>query len=277
MGFARFILRLYRWQALSDRSLLEMKAKVDRGIPTAMELVATSGFRSRGAEKDLEQLIKSQKEISKELRRRGLLEESPTSSETLGPTEGSSRLGRSRRDLISAYAMRVMSTAAQCADAFGEAVQTAPAKGEQATTLSDHDRLMVLFEFQFLCFHMTDRMSFGSLSEEERDLLMTQLTEECTTSTVEAACVDWPEDLKHKIAKECTENYTSFTAKFSQCRKIAVGGDENPKDSLLWEFASELADQTGMHDILSIVAIQGIAVDALTTLDIKVFVDEFRR
>ena len=75
MGIARFMLGLYgnRWEALSDRSLLEMKQRVDNGIVTASELSAGSGFLARSSRKDLEKLHESKTKIDAEVARRGLV------------------------------------------------------------------------------------------------------------------------------------------------------------------------------------------------------------
>jgi len=72
MGFIRFMLGLYRWEALSDGSLLEMKQRVENGIITASELACGSGFVARSSRKDLEKLLESKAKIDVEVARRGL-------------------------------------------------------------------------------------------------------------------------------------------------------------------------------------------------------------
>ena len=66
------MLKLYRWEALSDKNLLEMRNKVESGIMTATELSMGSGFLARSSKKDLDKLFDAKMEIEVEMGRRGL-------------------------------------------------------------------------------------------------------------------------------------------------------------------------------------------------------------
>ncbi len=72
MGLTRFMLKLYKWDALSDQSLLEMRVKVGNGILRASELSMGSGFMARSSQKDLDKLFEAKEKIEAEMSRRGL-------------------------------------------------------------------------------------------------------------------------------------------------------------------------------------------------------------
>jgi len=72
MGLTSFLMGLYRWDALSDGNLIEMKRRVENGIPRAQELACGTGFMARSAQKDLDKLLDSQRKIDAEMAKRGL-------------------------------------------------------------------------------------------------------------------------------------------------------------------------------------------------------------
>ena len=74
MSFATFMLKFYRWHALSDSSLLEMKKRVDKLCAGAHEIATTNdGIPGIICRKDLPKFIQASEEICAEMQKRGLV------------------------------------------------------------------------------------------------------------------------------------------------------------------------------------------------------------
>ena len=72
MGLAGFMAGVYNHEEMSDKTLMEMRNKINHSIILAGDLMRGDGFIARSARKDFEKLAAAKERIDAEIKKRGL-------------------------------------------------------------------------------------------------------------------------------------------------------------------------------------------------------------
>lgn len=143
--------------------------------------------------------------------------------------------------------------------------------------LSNTEWLSILFEFIYFYLHLTDRSAFGHMDEERRATFMTELEQICISSTVNAVCHEWPEDLKEKTKKECMENFRASMEEYSRYQELVPKEKEGRKNTLVWEFGKNIAKLAGREmDARYVMTSHILVIDSLKDLDVKSFIEKVK-
>jgi len=143
--------------------------------------------------------------------------------------------------------------------------------------LSDTEWFSILFEFICFYLHLTDRLAFELMNEEQRESLMVELIKISIAAPVDAVCLMWPEDIKEKIKEECMGNFYTSVTEYSKCKKWFPKKDEGARGTLIWEFAKTIAKLAGKeHKVGLKLGIMQTVSNSIKDLDIKSFINRVK-
>ena len=128
----------------------------------------------------------------------------------------------------------------------------------------------IIFEFEFLFLHVTDRMSFDIHDQDRRSVFMDRLIEVTVNSTINTAFPRLGLDESGNLKSSMLKDYNANQYEYGQYRKMFPGKNESSKDTVFWEFGKNVAKRIGEPtDISYIMLSMELAVASLKYLDLN--------
>jgi len=131
----------------------------------------------------------------------------------------------------------------------------------------------IIFEFQFLFVHITDRLSFELLAQDKRAILMDILADITLDSTIESAFKSvnlLGLNEKKKLKTSMMNDYNARQLEYGNYEKMVAKKDESAKNTLLWEFGKKIAECVGHPmDIKYVLSSMVLAVESLKALEVR--------
>lgn len=128
----------------------------------------------------------------------------------------------------------------------------------------------IIFEFQFLFLHITDRLSFDILDQDKRSIFMDTLLEITVDSTIESAFKSLDLNGKNKLKSSMINDYNTSQVEYEKHKKMFPKKNESPKDTVFWEFRKKLAERVGHPMNISYIMLgTELAAASLKGLDIN--------
>ncbi len=101
----------------------------------------------------------------------------------------------------------------------------------------------ILFEFQFLLFHLVSRRSLVRIGKEKRSLLLEEIVPIVIETTVEIIFGHWSPELKEGISNDYYENLSIAEIEYGNCQGVDPNDENyNLKDSLFHKFGYNIAN-----------------------------------
>lgn len=128
----------------------------------------------------------------------------------------------------------------------------------------------VIFEFEFLFLHVTDRMSFDILGQDRKSVFMDRLIELTVNSTIDTAFPRLGLDERGNLKSSMLRDYNASQYEYGQYRKMFPDKNESSKDTVFWEFGKKVAERIGQPmDISYIMLSMELVVASLKALDLN--------
>ncbi|PKK82324.1 MAG: hypothetical protein CVT49_14180 [candidate division Zixibacteria bacterium HGW-Zixibacteria-1] len=111
---------------------------------------------------------------------------------------------------------------------------------------SDNNWVYVLFEFQYLLFHLVSRYAAIHLGPEKRSDLLEDIAPLVIQPTLNAIFGHWPDDLKTKINSEYYENLAKSEYDYGTCKQVWSDEEvDDMNDVVIYRFAKNVANLMG--------------------------------
>ena len=143
------------------------------------------------------------------------------------------------------------------------------------------DLWQVVFEFEFLFLHISDRMAFEVLGSRKRATFMDSLSDITAESSAEAVFEDGA-DKQEKAKKILKDSFfidlNERNNYYGNCKKLAPEESEHAKDTVLWEFGKKLSKVVGepIENLPVIMGAIALAGESLILLNIKDILQRIR-
>jgi len=137
-----------------------------------------------------------------------------------------------------------------------------------------------VLEFQFLFLHITDRIAFGTMSNEKRSQFMDSLIENISQHTIDNA-YNQPSSSKTPRLKEILSEYfdrlNQRNLQYTNYKKLFPDGKESPSGTLFWEFGKILSIVvTGSENIFIVEASNKFSYEVLKTINLKEIIEQIK-
>lgn len=119
----------------------------------------------------------------------------------------------------------------------------------------------VFFETIIFCLHYTDRIAFGLLETQQRDIFMNALVAQTEELLLEAQ----PDEKSKQNTRTLFSVLYSANQEEYQKYKLVAGKDEGFKGTLFWEFEAKIARMLGFDKDMIVVMDVHINVSTLLT------------
>lgn len=128
----------------------------------------------------------------------------------------------------------------------------------------------IVFEFEFLFLHVTDRTSFDILGQDRKSVFMDRLIEVTVNSTIDTAFPRLGLDERGNLKSSMLRDYNASQYEYGQYRKMFPDKNESSKDTVFWEFGKKVAERIGHPmDISYIMLSIELATASLKRMEIK--------
>ena len=128
--------------------------------------------------------------------------------------------------------------------------------GEDISTTGEEAPSELLFEALFFCLHLIDRISFGILGSEQRDIFVDGLLFTLATGFSRTG-VD---------VEAIRQAYNERHSEYGRYKRLLGGKGESLSGTLCWEFAKRLAADAGVRNPVTIDVLAIGAAECVITL-----------
>lgn len=141
---------------------------------------------------------------------------------------------------------------------------------------NDNNWVYVLFEFQYLLFHLVSRYAVIHLGPEKRSDLLEDIASLVTQPTLNAIFGHWPVDIKTKINNEYYENLAKSEYEYGTCKQVwSNEGVDDMNDIVIYHFAKKVASLMGNpHNPGLIIDIERTLVKGLNVVQFNALLEE---
>jgi len=127
----------------------------------------------------------------------------------------------------------------------------------------------IVFEFEFLFLHVSDRMSFDILGQDRRSVFLDRLVELTVNSTIDTAFPELGSEERGNLKGSMLTDYNASQYEYGQYRMFA-NKKESTKDTVFWEFGKKVAERIGQPmNILYITLSMDLAIASLEVLHLN--------
>ena len=151
-----------------------------------------------------------------------------------------------------------------------------PSMAFQTKEENEKNWVYVLFEFQYLLFHLVSRLAAIEVGPEKRSALLEDIGPLVIEPTIKSVFGHWPDDLRNKIKSEYYENLANSEYEYGTCKQLLNDESvENMNDTVIWRFGKNVAQVMGNeHNPGLIIDIQWILVKGLENIQFKILLEK---
>ena len=138
--------------------------------------------------------------------------------------------------------------------------------------IDNSKQLNIKKSFLFFFIHYIDRIAHSLLSSENRSELMNPVGYKTIKTFINVNKLNNSSESEKILLDELNK----FVIRFNKYKNIIPTSDDNPKDTLFWEFSKEVSIQIhNSYDIGNMLVISNIIINATKSLKVEVIVEMF--
>jgi len=162
----------------------------------------------------------------------------------------------------------IFKTSIECAEALKNYLNFSTEKEKQEKWV------YVLFEFIYFFMHMTNRLSFSKLGNEQRIKLQGELAPVVIDPTIKSLFDHWPKNLKEGIKNEFYEKLNDAEIEYSDCKELLSKDNPFSDNALFSKLAKNVAELSGhSNNPEMLIQIITLSVDAWKNMRLEELVD----
>ena len=146
-----------------------------------------------------------------------------------------------------------------------------PSMGFNSQEENEKNWVYVLFEVQYLFFHLVSRMASQTVGADRRSALLESMAPLVIDPTINAIFGHWPDDKKNNIKSQYYENLAKSEYQYGACKNLwNREGVDNMNDIVIWRFAKNVARAMGNeHNPGLIIEVEKTLVYGLKDIEFK--------